>query len=230
LKPQGDAPPHDLLELKGVSVSIKKKNVLKNIDAAFRAGSAHAVLGASGSGKSTLLEAICGFRGYTGSIRISGDEVRRIPQRKLGRTVGLVFQNPQDQFVSATVLSEVMIGLKARGDVSDKTAEAERVMREVGLWKYRQLSPYMLSQGEQRRLALSALLVYRCGLLVCDEPTYAQDFKSLVAIMETLRNLVHRQNLTLLFSTHDRKLARDYADHVWRIGEGGLDEIDKSDL
>ncbi|MDR1193666.1 MAG: energy-coupling factor ABC transporter ATP-binding protein [Peptococcaceae bacterium] len=100
--------------------------------------------------------------------------------------------------------------------------EAERVLREIGLWPYRLASPYTLSQGQQRRLATAALLVYRCDVLVCDEPTYAQDAAALTAIMGLLQDEVLRRGLTLIFSTHDKKLARDYADQVFILKDGRL--------
>jgi energy-coupling factor transport system ATP-binding protein len=216
-----------ILRLNGVGVDAGGVPVLSGLCASMGAGRIHAVLGASGSGKSTLLEAICGFRPYRGSIRAEGDEVSRIPKRKLCQTVGFVFQNPQDQFVASTVMDEVLTGMKARGGFAGEAAclaETERVLRGAGLWRYRMLSPYMLSQGEQRRLALAALLVYRCPLLVCDEPTYAQDLFSLRSVMGMLSELVENDGLTLLMSTHDEKLARDYAHHVWRLDGGMLCE------
>jgi energy-coupling factor transport system ATP-binding protein len=223
-------PPGASLALADVSVFVKKNPLLAGVNAAFAGGRIHAILGASGSGKSTLLEAVCGFRKYEGSITLDGAEVRKIPRRELGGRAGFVFQNPQDQFVASSVYEEVMVGLKSRRDTEDRDAEVEQILRGIGLWKYRQLSPYMLSQGEQRRLAVAALLVYPCRLLICDEPTYAQDLHSLVSVMDGLKRRVDEDGLTLLFSTHDKKLARDYADHVYWLGEGGLREIDQSDL
>jgi energy-coupling factor transport system ATP-binding protein len=206
-----------ILSLTDVSVCVKKRLIVSGVTAKFARGRIHAVMGASGSGKSTLLEAVCGFRKYKGSIVIDGD-------------CGFVFQNPQDQFVSSSVYDEIMVGLKGRSDIEDKNAEIEKILRDIGLWKYRQFSPYMLSQGEQRRLAVAALLVYRCRLLICDEPTYAQDLNSLISIMNGLKRRVEEDGLTLIFSTHDKKLARDYADHVFLLGEEGLHEIAKSNL
>jgi energy-coupling factor transport system ATP-binding protein len=248
-----------LLRLRDVSVRAGRKEILRNIDAEFRAARVHALVGKSGIGKSTLLEAVCGFRKCGGRITLAGEDVRHLPRSRLYDSIGFVFQNPQDQFVAATVLGEVMTGLKTRGrggardlpgaseqsapktngraesppkqeDRPDPDTEAERILRGAGLWKYRQLSPYMLSQGEQRRLALSAMLSRRRRLLVCDEPTYAQDLRSLLSVMDMLTALVREDGLTLLLTTHDRKLARDYADHIWELDEGGVHEIDPSDL
>jgi energy-coupling factor transport system ATP-binding protein len=222
-----------LLRLRDVSVRAGRKDILRGIDAEFCASRVHALVGESGIGKSTLLEAICGFRKYGGHIALAGEDVRRIPRSRLYDSIGFVFQNPQDQFVAATVLGEVMTGLKTRGraeDRPDPDTEAERILRSAGLWKYRQLSPYMLSQGEQRRLALSAMLSRRRRLLVCDEPTYAQDLRSLLSVMDMLTALAREDGLTLLLTTHDRKLARDYADHIWELDERGVHEIDPSGL
>ncbi|MDR2163048.1 MAG: ATP-binding cassette domain-containing protein [Clostridiales Family XIII bacterium] len=224
------------LILTDVSASVGpggRKEIIRSLDAEFRAARSHALLGESGVGKSTLLEAICGFRKYRGRITLAGEDIRPAPLRRPRNDIGFVFQNPQDQFVAATVYREIMIGLKARarhGDIADPGAEAERILRNAGLWKYRQLSPYMLSQGEQRRLALSALIAYRPRLLICDEPTYAQDLRSLLSVMDMLDANVREGGLTLLFSTHDRKLSRDYADHIWELTSEGIYEIDQSDL
>ena len=80
----------------------------------------------------------------------------------------------------------------------------------------------MLSQGQQRRLGTAALLAYRCRILICDEPTYAQDRANVIAIMEELQQRVVRDGLTLIFSTHDRRLAESYADRIYHIKEGKL--------
>jgi energy-coupling factor transport system ATP-binding protein len=234
-KPAPDADAAVLLTLEDVSVSAGDAPVISGLSASFEKARIHAILGASGAGKSTLLEAVCGFRKYTGSIRVGGREVSKIPARQIGGNVGFVFQNPQDQFVAPTVLDEVMTGLRfgAQGgqlSKEEKDAEAERVLRAAGLWRYRALSPYMLSQGEQRRLALTALLAYRCRLLVCDEPTYAQDLSSLTGLMDLLLERVRGEGMTLLLSTHDRKLARDYADRAYVLEGGALHAVDRPDL
>jgi energy-coupling factor transport system ATP-binding protein len=167
-------------------------------------------------------------------VEVTGRELRKIPRGKLSTEIGLVFQNPQDQFVTGNVLDEITVGSRSlsRGRKIGKEGirleagrEAKNLLQEIGLWRYRRFSPYMLSQGQQRRLAVASLLVYHCGVLVCDEPTYAQDARSLTAIMGLLQQNVTQNGLTLIFSTHDKKLARDYADHVYELKEGALYEI-----
>lgn len=99
---------------------------------------------------------------------------------------------------------------------------SEQILRSIKLWRYRDISPYMLSQGQQRRLGVAALMAYDCHMLVCDEPTYAQDRRNTKAIMDGLCLQARDRQVALLFSTHDRQLALDYADEIWELREGSL--------
>lgn len=207
-----------LLTLTGLTVRYGERMLLNRLDAAFSAGRMYAVTGASGSGKTTLFQALRGLVPYTGDICFLGRPFRKRMLRR-GR-IGFVVQHPQDQFVADTVYDEVLLGLKHRLRPEEAAAEAERMLRGTGLWRYRRLSPYMLSQGQQRRLGVAALLSYDCALLICDEPTYAQDRSHTLAIMDALQDAVRHKGVTVIFSTHDRKLAREYADACYTL-EGG---------
>ncbi len=211
------------LVLEDLSVYKGNIRILCNLSARFQTGRIHAILGPSGCGKSTLLQTLCGMERYTGRILVEGCERSRIRPKRLGSLLGFVFQSPQDQFVAGTVLDEIMLSLHNSG-TRDIPGEARRILEEVGLWRHRKLSPYMLSQGQQRRLGVAALLAYRCRVLVCDEPTYAQDRDNILSIMDELQRRVLEDGLTLVFSTHDRLLAQCYADHIYELREGRLYE------
>ena len=103
-------------------------------------------------------------------------------------------------------------------------AEIEKHLTDYGLIKKEKYSPYMLSQGQQRRLGVAALMAYPCEVLVCDEPTYAQDRENTIAIMESLCKGAAQRGATMLFSTHDRQLAEDYADKIYTLEGGTLHE------
>jgi energy-coupling factor transport system ATP-binding protein len=135
--------------------------------------------------------------------------------------LGFVTQSPQDQFLGGTVRQEVMAAFKKEPDAE---ARSEQILRHIGLWKYRDVSPYLLSQGQQRRLGVAALMAYPCEVLVCDEPTYAQDRENTIAIMESLCRGAAQRGATMLFSTHDRQLAEDYADKIYTLEGGTLHE------
>lgn len=212
------------LVLEDLTVKRGDRAVLDGLDACFRRGRIHAILGRSGCGKSTLFQTLCRTEKYQGRILVEGKELRQLGRKELGGKLGFVFQSPQDQFVTDTVLEEIMLSLRS-GKCGDMEAEAKRILKAIGLWKYRQLSPYMLSQGQQRRLGVAAILAYRCRVLVCDEPTYAQDRANVIAIMEELQRQVTERGMTLVFSTHDRLMAENYADSIYELREGKLYEI-----
>lgn len=121
--------------------------------------------------------------------------------------------------MSDTVREEILVGLKKREDAEEKT---EEILRGIRLWRYRDISPYMLSQGQQRRLGVAALMAYPCKVLVCDEPTYAQDRNNTAAIMDALCRQAREHGVALIFSTHDRQLAQDYADEILELKGGSL--------
>lgn len=217
--PRQDCP----LVLEGLTVHKDGRAILDCLSARFQAGHIHAILGPSGCGKSTLFQSLCGMERYQGRVLVDGRELGSLRPKALGGLLGFVFQSPQDQFVAGTVLDEIALSLRCGGS-ADAQAQARRILEEMGLWRHRKLSPYMLSQGQQRRLGVAALLAYRCRVLVCDEPTYAQDRANVLAIMEQLQRRVVNEGLTLVFSTHDRLLARCYADHIYELREGTLHE------
>ncbi|MGI6068954.1 MAG: ABC transporter ATP-binding protein [Blautia sp.] len=224
------APPKEaLLVLEHLSIcrGASKEYLLSDISAAIPKESFTALLGPSGTGKTTLFSAILGQKKYEGSIRLDGREIRNIKTRQLYREVGTVFQNPGNQFISTRILDEVLSSLKIwNQDLPEKTLieKAQMLLNQYRLKPYQRYSPYMLSQGQQRRLAVLSILTGGQRLLLLDEPTYGQDQASTKAIMDQLTGLVRHQGLTVLFSTHDRRLAAEYADKIYEISEKELME------
>ncbi|QOX63603.1 ABC transporter ATP-binding protein [Anoxybacterium hadale] len=228
-----EAQPEPLLQLKNITASYSGTPVLRGLNADFSRGKSYALLGDSGSGKSTLFDVLRGLVPFNGAVFYRGSTVRK---KDLGRPgpMGFVTQNPQDQFVADTVYDEILTSLKSKGNrtaaPNAEEDQAEAILRSIGLWGYRRVSPYMLSQGQQRRLGVAAILACACEILICDEPTYAQDWNNTIAIMESLENVMISQGTTLIFSTHDRKLAADFADKIFELKEGILLEYDQSDF
>ena len=214
---RGGADSTPALTLSHLSVAHEKGHpVLTDITATFYKGGIYAIVGQSGCGKSSLFGALSGLYKYWGSALLGSVEIRHMKRADFGR-LGFVTQSPQDQFLGGTVRQEVMAAFKKDPDAE---ARSEEILRRIGLWKYRDISPYLLSQGQQRRLGVAALMAYPCEVLVCDEPTYAQDRENTIAIMETLCRGAAQRRATMLFSTHDRQLAADYADQIYTL-EGG---------
>lgn len=216
LPPPPDGEP--VLTLEDLSVAHQGKPILHGVSAQFLRGRIYAIVGQSGCGKSTLFGALSGLYPYGGHALLEGRELRRLRKKDLGKA-GFVTQNPQDQFVGGTVRQEILASL--RGDPHAMEA-SEAILRDIRLWRYRDISPYLLSQGQQRRLGVAALMAYDCRILICDEPTYAQDRNNTLAVMDALCRQARENHAALVFSTHDRQLARDYADEIWELKGGTL--------
>ncbi|NLK01082.1 MAG: ABC transporter ATP-binding protein [Clostridia bacterium] len=139
--------------------------------------------------------------------------------------MGIVLQNPANQFISQRVLDEVLFSLKVwNKNQTEKwyTAKAMEMLEAFQLGKYHRYSPYMLSQGQQRRLAVLSMIVGGQEILLLDEPTYGQDYRSTMAIMELLTQRVEEDGLTVIFSTHDTGLAQNWADAIFIMEDGKL--------
>ena len=199
--------------------------LLCGAEASFPARSITAILGKSGAGKTTLFEAMLGLRPYEGSILFQGHEVKNYKKKELYTQTGIVFQNPMNQFVTQGVLDEILFSLKR---TSKKTPQAQleenalSLLEQFGLKSARNRSPFMLSQGQQRRLAVLSMLCNEQKVLLLDEPTYGQDDQSSEAIMELLLQLVCGKNLTVILSTHDEELAFRWAHQIYRLQDGKL--------
>ena len=201
--------------------------LVQDTDAAFPAGCMTAVLGPSGAGKTTTFLSVLRQHPYTGQILFKGRDITKIKPRELYRHIGIVFQNPANQFITQNVEEEVCAGLRIwRPDLSEEECcrQAKVLLDRYGLKRQRRYSPYMLSQGQQRRLAVLSVLVGGQELLLLDEPTYGQDAHSVNAIMEHLREKAEREGLTVIFITHDAALAAAWADKIYRLEDNSLVE------
>ena len=164
-------------------------------DVVVRAGEVVALLGPPGSGKSTLLGALSGLLTPTaGSVELGADRHGRVrrdpwrwPAREVGATFGVVFQNPEHQFLTGRVVDELRHGLVVAG-VTGPAAEARvaDMLATLRLAHLAQANPFTLSGGEQRRLSVGTALILRPDVLVLDEPTFGQDPATWAAIVRII--------------------------------------------
>ncbi|MCD7766618.1 MAG: energy-coupling factor ABC transporter ATP-binding protein [Lachnospiraceae bacterium] len=197
-----------------------RQYLLSHVNADFPKGAMTAVLGPSGSGKTTTFLSVLKQHPYEGSILIDGTDLSRIKKKELFAKAGIVFQNPGNQFITQNVTEEVKSSIRIwNKDLSDEQCEKQALalLKEYGLERYHRYSPYMLSQGQQRRLAVLSILAGRQQILFLDEPTYGQDYRSTMAIMEQLSRKVKDDGLTVIFITHDQELAEVWADKIYQL-------------
>lgn len=170
------------------------------------------VVGASGSGKSTLLEILAGLAEPTKGKVLWGEQ--ELTSEDLQQLAGIVFQFPERHFCGGTILEELRLGHPELG--SDRVTKA---LQEVGLDHLSlQASPYDLSGGQQRRLALAVQLIREPNVLLLDEPTAGLDWSMKQQLVSLLAKL--KKDWTLFVVTHDARDLLEVADTCWTINQG----------
>lgn len=192
----------------------------------IRKGEILAVAGQTGSGKSTLLYMLNGiYRPIGGTLKVDGIDVGKTKNLKeLRKKIGFVFQYPEYQLFESTVLADVMYGALNFGM---SKAEAEQAAREALALvnisgEYFEYSPFDLSGGQKKRVALAGILAYKPEILILDEPVAGMDPKSKRELFALIRRLHEERNITVIFVSHDMKDVYEIADRILVMGQGKL--------
>ncbi len=184
-------------------------------------GESVAILGPNGSGKTTLILHINGtLLPHEGEVRIFGKSVSRRNLDWVRRTVGVVFQNSDDQLFMPTVFEDVAFGPLNIMPREEALREAESAMEELGITELRDRIPHFLSGGQKRLVAIAGVIAMKPRILVLDEPTIGLDFESRERIIWVLSQLKECHGLTLIFSTFDVEIVPLLADKVVVLKNG----------
>jgi energy-coupling factor transport system ATP-binding protein len=207
------------------------KQALADASAELHAGEAVAVVGPNGSGKSTFATILAGLRApTTGAVRatapLAGDDTAIPPHRwratVLADRIGTVFQDPEHQFITGRVRDELAVGSLQRGTpagVVDRRVGA--LLERLHLTHLAEANPFTLSGGEKRRLSVAAALASEPAVLVLDEPTFGQDQRTWVELVDLLAD--HRDaGGAVCAVTHDEAVVTSLADRVLTLQDGGI--------
>jgi cobalt/nickel transport system ATP-binding protein len=212
-----------IIELRGVSFRYPEGSLaLDGVDMEVRAGSFTALLASNGSGKTTLIKLIAGLLvPAKGSITLDGEILSVLTPKKLYGTVGVVFQNPDDQLFAATVGDDVAFGPRNMG--LDEKVVAERVseaLASVGMLHATERSIHHLSFGEKKKVALAGVLAMRPRLLLMDEPAASLDPAGEADMMRLIGNLNRLHGVTVVMATHSIDLLPLFADEIYIFKNG----------
>jgi len=200
--------PSGVEALKGVSLTIKEGEFL-------------AIMGQNGAGKTTLIKHFNGlFKPTKGEVLVDGVNTKTTSVAKLARNVGFVFQNPDNQLFCETVEEEVAFALKNFG-FKEATLK-KRVtwaLNLLGLTEYRKTSPFMLSGGERKRVALASVLAWNPKVVVLDEPTIGQDHEQKEKLRQFIIQL-NTQGKTVVVVTHDVEFVAECNPRVILMSQG----------
>ncbi len=183
------------------------KPALEGINLAVEPGERVALVGPNGAGKSTLLLHLNGILAGRGRVAVGGVVVDERSKREVRGMVGLVFQDPDDQLFSLTVLEDVAFGPLQQGlPPTEAKVRALAALEQVGMEAVAERGPQQLSLGERKRVAIATVLAMRPGILAMDEPTAGLDPRGRRALIALLQEMPE----TLLVATHDMRL-------VWEL-------------
>jgi len=198
------------------------EEILHGISFDAKRGETIALLGPNGSGKTTLVKQALGLlRPTKGSVRIFGEDTRNLSVAQLASRIGYVFQSPSAMLFAPSVRKEVSFGPENLRFSPDRiNAAVQEAEKALNITEFDSRSPFSLSFGQQKRVAIASVLAMEGNILLLDEPTAGQDYRSYIAFMEYLRNMPDLD--VLLIITHDIDLALRFTQRVLLLKEGNL--------
>lgn len=196
---------------------------LTDVSFTVQAGEWLAIVGHNGSGKSTLAKSLDGLLPFTqGSVTVGGITLTPETVWQVREQIGMIFQNPDNQFVGATVEDDVAFGLENRQISRDEMVpRVQAALAQVGMTSFAQREPSSLSGGQKQRVALAGIVVIAPKILILDEATSMLDPQGRIEMLAIVRQLRQQQNLTVISITHDIDEAAS-ADRVLVIDDGRL--------
>ncbi len=228
-----------ILSIQGLSKTYSSKSkitesdlILKNISLDLFKKETLAIVGESGCGKTTLIKCLMKIEKYhQGKILLYNQDIQQLGQKELARKVQMVFQDPHSSLnPRKTIFDIVSEPLKIFADTKNLSQKVEKVLSDVGLHSSQMTKyPHMLSGGQKQRVALARALVFRPEILVCDEPVSALDVSVQAQVLNLLKDLQAKYNLSLIFVSHDLSVVRYIAHRVAVLQFGNIVELESKE-
>ena len=201
-----------VLKTAGLSKRIRKEVIFEDISLSVPEGGVTAITGQNGAGKTTLAQILCGLSKQTrGHILIDGKKARAAVRR---REIYYCGNDTSTQFFTASVAEELLLNTGLTEENKDR---ARHLLKEFGLYEYRDAHPSTLSGGQKQRLAIACAIFSGRRILILDEPTSGLDGQNMRLIAERLKSEA-RSGRTILVITHDRELIESCCDRIAKIG------------
>ncbi|MEG2017455.1 MAG: energy-coupling factor transporter ATPase [Clostridium sp.] len=202
-----------------------KRNILKEVSFELRKGEILAVVGHNGAGKSTLTKILMGLlKQETGEVLIGNKKLSKMKPREIGQNIGLVFQNPEHQFIKMRVDKELALGLELTGETQDTVErKTKEYLKNFNLEGSRENNPFSLSQGQKRRLSTASMMINGQKILILDEPTYGQDRENLIELLKLLYE-INEEGTSILIITHDLELVYNCCHRIICLEKGRINK------
>ena len=196
---------------------------VRNISLSINSGEFIAVIGRNASGKTTFAKLLNGLlKPEKGKVTVKGIDTRNSTVADLSRSIGYVFQNPNDHLFADTVEAEILLSM-LNSDIEKQEIDVaiNHILHQFNLVEYRNTYPRYLSGGEKQRVALASVLVTRPEIVILDEPTRGMDYQLKQELVEILNNL-RLQGTSIIMITHDIEMVAECADRVILLSEGEI--------
>ena len=228
LKDKKDSSSDSILKVEGLSVSYGDNPVIiEDLSFSLKKGERLAIVGKNGAGKSTLAKALCGFVPSQGKLTYEGQDISQDSIAERSERIGFVLQNPNQMISQTMIFDEVALGLRLRGiEEAEVEERVHEVLKTCGLYSFRKWPISALSFGQKKRVTIASILVLKPEIIILDEPTAGQDYKTYTDIMNFLDSL-QKQGHTIVMITHDMQLMLEYSDRCLVVVEGEIIADDK---
>lgn len=198
----------NIIEVKNLSYRYDYKSedyILKDVSFHVKQGEWLSIVGHNGSGKSTTVRLIDGLlEAESGDIIISGDKLTADSVWEKRRQIGMVFQNPDNQFVGATVEDDVAFGLENQGiDYPMMVKRVHEALELVGMQNFKEREPARLSGGQKQRVAIAGVVALQPDIIILDEATSMLDPEGRLELIRTVKEIKDKNHLTVISITHD---------------------------
>lgn len=213
-----------LLQFKNVGYSYQPDQVypLTDVNATINKGDFISLVGQNGAGKTTLCRVICGFVKGKGSCLFSGHDLANLSIKERADKIGYVMQDPNEMISQTMIFDEVALGLRLRNVPEDKIKKRVlQTLKICGLYPERHWPISALSFGQKKRVTIAAILVLQPDLLILDEPTAGQDWRTYTEIMNFIKHL-NDLGKTIMIVTHDMHLMMEYTNRCFVMSKGRL--------
>lgn len=221
LKDKRDSSSDSILKVEGLSVSYgDNPAIIEELSFSLKKGERLAIVGKNGAGKSTLAKALCGFVPSQGKLTYKGQDISQDSIAERSERIGFVLQNPNQMISQTMIFDEVALGLRLRGiEEAEVEERVHEVLKTCGLYSFRKWPISALSFGQKKRVTIASILVLKPEIIILDEPTAGQDYKTYTDIMNFLDSL-QKQGHTIVMITHDMQLMLEYSDRCLVVVEG----------
>ena len=195
---------------------------LKDVSTTINQGDFISIVGQNGAGKTTLCRTICGFISNEGKITLKDQNLSDLSIKERAEKIGYVMQDPNQMISQKMIFDEIALGLRLR-NVDEETIKQKvnQTLKICGLYPFRHWPISALSFGQKKRVTIAAILVLEPEIIILDEPTAGQDWKTYTEIMSFLKHL-NTMGKTIIIITHDMHLMLEYTSRSLAFAKGKL--------